>query len=196
VAAAQTGIANQFGGQLLTRSTGAAPLLLPMQIEGNPTREIIKRQLPNDSQVLGNSRYHSKAQVRILLDDEGLTGDAAAIPAGQGVDLSTFDPMPLPNITLHSSSSTNGGGRALWRILDNNTAVNNSYNETSSSYPLQAQPSPAAAIQADTVRSPKAPPAAKAITGPPSHHHQRAWIFEWRCPAAFLVTEPTGVHVG
>src|SRR5205085_5773246 len=35
VAAAQSGVANQFGGQLLTRSTGAAPLLLPMQIEGH-----------------------------------------------------------------------------------------------------------------------------------------------------------------
>ena len=163
VAAAQSGVANQFGGQLLTRSTGAAPLLLPMQLEGNLTREIIKRRLPTDSQVLGDSRYHSKAQLRILLDDEGSTGDAAAIPAGQGVNLSTFDPMLLPNTPVNPGSS-NGGGRALWRILDNNTKPGDSYNETSSSYVLQTQPS-GASLQADTVRSPKAVPATKAITG-------------------------------
>ncbi|HYX31346.1 MAG TPA: hypothetical protein VE863_22615, partial [Pyrinomonadaceae bacterium] len=165
VAAAQTGVANQFGGQLLTRSTGAASLLLPMQIEGHSTREIVKRVLPTDTTVLSQSRYHSKAQIRILLDDEGLTGDAASIPAGQGVDLSTFDPMLLPNLSNSNSNSANGGGRALWRILDNNTSFNNSYNETSTSFVLQTQPSPSAAVQADTVRSPKAPPAAKAITG-------------------------------
>src|SRR5207237_8534189 len=56
VAAAQTGVANQFGGQLLTRSTGAAPLLLPMQIEGHLTREIIKRRMPNDYTTLSDSR--------------------------------------------------------------------------------------------------------------------------------------------
>src|SRR6185369_15853230 len=163
VAAAQSGVANQFGGQLLTRSTGAAALLLPMQLEGNSTREIIKRRLPNDSQVLGDSRYHSKAQLRILLDDENSTGDAAAIPAGQGVNLSTFDPMLLPNLPVNPGGA-NGGGRALWRILDNNTKPNDSYNETSSSYVLQTQPG-GASLQADTVRSPKAAPTAKSITG-------------------------------
>jgi Tfp pilus assembly protein PilX len=170
VAAAQSGVANQFGGQLLTGSTGAAPLLLPMQLEGNLTREILKRRLPNDNPdpanptILSNSRYHSKAQIRILLDDETNTTDAAGIPAGQGVNLSTYDPQPLPNLALSSTPATNGGGRALWRILDNNTTFANSYNETSTSFVLQAQPSPSPAIQADTVRSPKAPPAAKAIT--------------------------------
>src|SRR5436190_1563134 len=157
VAAAQTGVANQFGGQLITRSTGGAALLLPMQIEGNFTREIIKRRLPSDTLVLSNSRYHSKAEVRILLDDEGVSGDAAGISAG-GVNLSTFVPDPLPNTALNASINANGGGRALWRILDNNTNVNNSYNETTTSYVLQAQPSPSPAIQADTVRSTMAPP--------------------------------------
>ena len=165
VAAAQTGVANQFGGQLITRSTGGAALLLPMQIEGNFTREIIKRRLPTDTQVLTDSRYHSKAQVRILLDDESVSGDAAAIPSSQGVYLSTFVPDPLPNLALNASVNSNGGGRALWRILDNNTAVSNSYNETSTSFVLQAQPSPSPAKQADTVRSTMAPPATKAITG-------------------------------
>src|SRR5438477_11512115 len=164
VAAAQSGVANQFGGQLLTLSTGAAPLLLPMQLEGNMTREILKRRLPSDSTVLADSRYHSKAQIRILLDDEATTGDAAGIPAGQGVYLSTFDPSPLPNVASNSSNAANGGGRALWRILDNNTSFNNSYNETSTSYVLQAQPTPSPAIQADTIRSPKAPPVAKTIS--------------------------------
>ena len=69
VAAAQTGVANQFGGQVLTRSTGGAPLLLPMQLEGNMTREIIKRILPTDTPILNQSRYHSKSEIRILIDD-------------------------------------------------------------------------------------------------------------------------------
>lgn len=156
VSPAQNGVANRFGGQLLTRTTGGAPLMLPMQLEGNLTREIIKRQMPNDTELLGGSRYHSKASVRILIDTEGIS-DASGIPTGQGVDLSSFVPMPLPNLAVSSSPTTNGGGRALWRIHDNNTSFSNSYNETSTSYLLQAQPSPSPAVQADSVRSPQRP---------------------------------------
>ena len=130
VAAASSGVANKFGGQVLTRSTGATPLLLPMQIEGNMTRELIKRILPSDTQILSEARYSSKSQIRILIDDEGLSaGDAAGIPAGQGVNLSTFNPIPLPNAATNTSTTANGGGRALWRINDNNTSFSNSYNE-------------------------------------------------------------------
>jgi len=117
IAAAQTGVPNQFGGQLQTRSTGGLPLLLPLQLNGRPTRDILKRKMPGDTQVLSDSRYHTKAQIRILLDDENpSTTDNSGIPAGQGVALSTFDPIPLPNIAKAS-----GGGRALWRIKDDGT---------------------------------------------------------------------------
>lgn len=108
-AAAQSGVDNQFGGQVLTRGTGISPLLLPMQLDGNATREIIKRRMPNDDQTLSESRYHSKAQIRILIDDESGAG-AAGIPAGRGVLLSQFNPIPLP---VGSTS-----GRALWRVSD------------------------------------------------------------------------------
>lgn len=112
---ATTGVPNQFGGQVLTGTTGGAPLLLPMQLGGNPTREIIKRRLPADVQVLSNSRYHTKAQIRILIDDESpASADAAGIPAGKGELLSAFVPIPLPD-----AAETAGGGRALWRIDDN-----------------------------------------------------------------------------
>lgn len=165
VAAATAGVANKFGGQVLTRTTGASPLLLPMQIEGNMTREIIKRMLPTDSQILGESRYHFKSQVRILIDDEGTSaGDAAGIPAGMGVNLSAFNPSPLPNTATNPSPSTNGGGRALWRINDNNTSFSNSYNETPTSF-VQQQQNGGTAPQADTVRGVKAPPLLKSITG-------------------------------
>lgn len=100
---------NQFGGQVQTRTTGITPLLLPMQLDGNATREIIKRRMPNDSQTLSESRYHSKAEVRILLDNES-GSDASGIPAGRGVLLSTFNPIILP-----TGGST---GKALWRIND------------------------------------------------------------------------------
>ena len=67
----------------LTGTTGGAKLLLPMQLEGNFTREIIKRRLPNDTPTLSDSRYHTKSSIRILIDDEGVT-DAAGIPSGEG----------------------------------------------------------------------------------------------------------------
>ena len=147
----------------MTRSTGASPLLLPMQIEGNTVREIVKRRQASDSPILSQSRYHTKAQIRILIDDEGNSaGDANGIPTNQGVYLSTFDPNPLPNLATSSSPTSNGGGRALWRINDNNTSLATSYNETSTSFNMQQQNG--VAVQADTVRGVKGPPPVKVIT--------------------------------
>lgn len=180
---AADGTDNKFGGQLLTRVTGAAPLKLPMELDGNPTREIIKRRLPTDSlpppvdtSPLTDSRYHSKAGIRILIDDEGVTTDAAGLYGSQngdgtnthdGVNLSTFDPMMLPNATVAA-----GGGRALWRILDNNTSSGNSYNEVitgtspQKTFPLQQNfAAGTSTVQADTVRGVKAAPPVMAITG-------------------------------
>lgn len=147
VAAAQTGFFNQFGGQLLTRTTGAVPLLLPMQLGGNPTREIIKRSRPDDTQILGQSRYQNKAQIRILIDDESKPlPDASGIPAGQGVALSSFVPATLPE----GVAPNNGGGRALWRIKDDGT-----YLDTSATALKQGNSTGALA---DTVRGVKAMP--------------------------------------
>jgi hypothetical protein len=163
VAAAAAGVPNRFGGQVITQETGGAPLLLPMQLEGNQTREIIKRMMPNDNTILSQSRYHAKSQIRILIDDENpASADAASIPAGQGLNLSTFDPLPLPNLATSSVVTANGGGRALWRVNDVNTSFSNSYAETAISFVNQQQV--AAVRQADTVRGVRAP-AAKAITG-------------------------------
>jgi hypothetical protein len=148
VGAAQTGVPNQFGGQLLTRSTGAVPLLLPMQLGGSPTREIIKRPMPNDTQILSQSRYHNKAQIRILLDDEATSlSDASGMPFGQGLPLSSFIPEPLPEGVALSA----GGGRALWRIKDDGT-----YIDTPTTAMLEDSTS---GLQADTVRGLKAMPA-------------------------------------
>ncbi|MCM3871898.1 MAG: hypothetical protein ND895_14540 [Pyrinomonadaceae bacterium] len=168
VAAAVAGQANKFGGQLLTRSTGAAQLKLPLQLDGNPTRELIKRMMPNDNadpldpSALSESRYHSKAEIRILIDDEAPTlADGAGIPAGQGVTLSTWDPLPLPNLATSPTYAANGGGRALWQINDNNTGFANSYTTTT---PIIQQQQNGVARQADTVRGVK-PSKVKIITG-------------------------------
>jgi len=112
IAAAQAGRSNRFGGQLLTRLTGAAPLLLPLQTGGNQTYELIKRSVAGEAvsnPILNQSRYHAKAQIRILLDDEGAPADAAGIPAGQGIQItaSGFNPSPLD------------GGKALIPVSDN-----------------------------------------------------------------------------
>jgi hypothetical protein len=147
VGAAQSGVPNQFGGQLLTRTTGAVPLLLPMQLGGSPTREIVKRSMPNDTQILAQSRYYNKAQIRILLDDEGTSmADASGIPFGQGLPLSSFIPEPLPEgIALNA-----GGGRALWRVKDDGT-----YLDTPATAMLEESTS---GSQADTVRGVKPMP--------------------------------------
>jgi hypothetical protein len=146
VAAPVSGVPNKFGGQLQTSITGVAPLLLPLQLDGNQTRELIKRRMPNDDVTLSDSRYHTKAEVRILIDDENpSSADASGIPAGQGVALSSFDPIPLPNLAVASN-----GGRALWRVKDDGT-----YNEVTTgtkSYPSQQNGS---GSQALTVRGVK-----------------------------------------
>ncbi|HEV7860087.1 MAG TPA: hypothetical protein VGO91_15825 [Pyrinomonadaceae bacterium] len=148
VGAAQSGVPNQFGGQLLTRTTGAVPLLLPMQLGGSQTLEVIKRPMPNDTQILSQSRYQNKAQIRILLDDESSSAaDASGIPFGAGLPLSSFIPEPLPEGVALSA----GGGRALWRIKDDGT-----YIDTTATAMLEDSTS---GPQADTVRGVKAMPA-------------------------------------
>src|SRR5256712_4834313 len=148
VKSAASGVANQFGWQLITRSTGGASLRLPMELEGSPSRELIKRKMPNDTQTLSDSRFHNKAEIRILIDDESpSTTDAAGIPASQGVRLSTFDPIPLPDQAVAAN-----GGRALWRISDSG-----SYLDTSTTCVLQrilSSPTPTP-TQALTVRGAK-----------------------------------------
>src|ERR1044071_2414629 len=115
--ASVNGTANRFGGQLLTKGTGAFPLLLPMQLDGKMPREIIKRSMPDDSSALVSGRFSSKAEIRILIDDE-VAGNGSGNVAGigndtsgtqKGVKLSTFNP------------STLDGGNALRIVKDDGT---------------------------------------------------------------------------
>ena len=92
------GAANRFGGQVLTNTTGATTLKLPLELAGNSPAELIKRSLPTDGEILSTSRYHTKSQIRILIDDETAgsgAGNVAGIPAGKGVLLSAFMPTAL-----------------------------------------------------------------------------------------------------
>jgi hypothetical protein len=101
------GSAGKFGGRILTGSTGATQLKLPLQTGGSSPAELIKRSLPSDDAILAPSRYHTKAQIRVLIDDESAptgTANVAGIPAGKGVLLSDFAPSPLD------------GGKALRRV--------------------------------------------------------------------------------
>lgn len=103
------GTDGRFGGQILTNSTGATQLKLPLQLGGNSPVELIKRALPTDSEVVSTSRFHTKAQIRILIDDEAAgsgVNNAAGIPDGKGVLLSSFNPIPL------------NGGNALRAVSD------------------------------------------------------------------------------
>lgn len=94
-----------YGGLMLSKSTGVVPLRLPLQLQEIKTKqplELIKRAMPDDNlsgyDALHDSRYHNKAQIRILIDDEAAgsgTDNAAGIPAGKGVLLSTFVPSSL-----------------------------------------------------------------------------------------------------
>ena len=113
VKSAKVGTANRFGGQVMTQTTGATSLKLPLELSGNSPAEIIKRSLPSDDEILSTSRYHTKSRVRILLDDEtaGSGGaNVAGIPAGKGVLLSQFIPSVL-----------NGGENVLKQISNGGT---------------------------------------------------------------------------
>jgi hypothetical protein len=103
------GTANHFGDMLKTASTGARKLLLPLQLDGRQPYEIIKRSMPDDNTTMSQSRYHNKATVRILIDDEalpaGITSNAGGIPTTKGVLLSKWTPSEL------------NGGNAL-RVVD------------------------------------------------------------------------------
>ncbi|HEV7396182.1 MAG TPA: PilX N-terminal domain-containing pilus assembly protein [Pyrinomonadaceae bacterium] len=130
-----------YSGQLLSRSTGIAPLLLPLQLDGNQTREVIKRRMPNDDQTLSESRYHSKAEIRILLDDEtNSAGDSSGIPVGKGVKLSVTNTSD----TYYFKPQVLGSGKALWRMNDTG-----SYTDTTSTQVLQGT----SGSGADTVRN-------------------------------------------
>lgn len=92
------GADNRFGGNVLTNTTGANELKTPLELAGNSPAELIKRSLTSDTEILATSRYHTKAQVRILIDDEAAgsgTANVAGIPAGKGVLLSQFVPDAL-----------------------------------------------------------------------------------------------------
>ena len=108
------GTAGQFGGKILTGSTGATQLKLPLQLGGSSAAELIKRSLSSDGEVLSTSRYHGKSQIRILIDDETAGSGAsnvAGIPAGKGVLLSDFAPSSL------------NGGKAIIRVDDTGNYV-------------------------------------------------------------------------
>jgi hypothetical protein len=92
------GTANRFGGRVMTQTTGATELKLPLELGGYSAAELIKRTLPSDDEILGMSRYHTKAQIRILIDDETAGSGAAnvaGIPTGKGLLLSAFTPSIL-----------------------------------------------------------------------------------------------------
>jgi hypothetical protein len=112
------GATDNFGGQVLTQTTGVKKVKLPLETGGSSAAELIKRALPSDNAILAPSRYHNKAQIRILIDDAAAgsgTTNVAGIPAGAGVVLSNdsagFTPLPL------------GSGNVLRRVDDSGSYV-------------------------------------------------------------------------
>jgi hypothetical protein len=86
------GSANCFNRQVLTRSTGAQKLRLPLQLDGASPREIIRRPEDDDTDNVREAKYANKASIRIYLDDNA---SWASNQTG-GVVLENFDPIPLP----------------------------------------------------------------------------------------------------
>ncbi len=120
---------NRFGGQIMTQTTGATSLRLPLEMAGNSPAEIIKRALPSDSEILSTSRYHNKAKVRILIDDESAgsgTANVAGIPADKGVNLSTFIPTALnggANVLKQVSNSGTISGSSVQQVMPDGTTT-------------------------------------------------------------------------
>jgi hypothetical protein len=130
VKSAKANTPNRFGGQIMTQTTGASALKLPLELAGNSPSEIIKRALPSDDEILSTSRYHTKSKIRILIDDESAGSGAtnvAGIPAGKGVALSTFIPSVLNGGENVLKQISNGGaitGSAVIQKKPNNSTVN------------------------------------------------------------------------
>jgi type II secretory pathway pseudopilin PulG len=131
---AVSGVPNQYGGQVLTNTTGANELKLPLELEGNSPAEIIKRGLPTDSTIMQASRYQNKATVRILIDDETAGSGAsnvAGIPAGKGVLLSTFEPTQLgAGGSLKRVNELGTDGTTIKQRLGDNSLVDATYVRT------------------------------------------------------------------
>lgn len=120
---AVAGTNNQFNGQFLTGTTGAVPLKLPFQLDGAPTREIIKRGIDTDTQSLSESRYHNKAQIRILLDDDNRvqSDQAPGWPSKTaGVLLNNFVPDRLGSNVLRRYDDA---GNVVGTAVKQNTAL-------------------------------------------------------------------------
>ena len=124
------GTPNRFGGRVLTQTTGATELRLPLELGGFSPAEIIKRSLPSDEEILGTSRYHGKSQIRILIDDETAgngTANVAGIPAGKGLLLTDFTPSVLNGgnvLKLISDTGTVSGSTISQRNPDGTTNTN------------------------------------------------------------------------
>ena len=121
------GSENRFGGKVLTHTTGANELKTPLELAGNSPVELIKRSLPTDSDILKASRYNTKSQIRILIDDEWAgdgASNAAGIPAAKGVKLSAFVPSELNGgnvLKLISDTGTISGNVIKQRLPNNST---------------------------------------------------------------------------
>ena len=143
---ARWGTANRFGGQIMTQTTGATSLRLPLEMAGNSPAEIIKRALPSDGEILASSRYHNKAKIRILIDDETAgsgTANVAGIPAGKGVKLSTFIPSVLnggENVLKLISNSGTVSGTAVQQVTPSGTATATTVRAIASSIPAGTTP--------------------------------------------------------
>ena len=130
------GTVNRFGGQILTNTTGATTLKLPLELAGNSPAELIKRSMPSDSEILSTSRYHTKSQIRILIDDETAgsgVGNVAGIPAGQGVLLSAFMPTALNGgnvLKLISNAGTISGSAVRQQNPDSSISASTSFVRT------------------------------------------------------------------
>lgn len=126
---ARNGVANRFGGQIMTHTTGATELKLPVETDGNNAAELIKRALPSDGEILSSQRYHNKAQVRILIDDETAgsgSGNVPGIPDGKGLKLSQFVPSVLNgngNVLKQISNTGMISGSAVKQRLTNGNLV-------------------------------------------------------------------------
>ncbi len=127
VKTATTGVDDRFGGQIITHTTGATELKVPVETDGNNAAELIKRALPSDSEILSSQRYHNKSQIRILIDDETAgsgTGNVAGIPAGKGLLLSQFVPSVLNGssnvLKLVSNSGTVSGSTVKQKLTNGN----------------------------------------------------------------------------
>ena len=100
-----------YNGFILNGNTGAKSMDLPFVAPGVRSIELIRRPQLNEeaTAILGRSRLHNVAQIRVLLSD-----DPSEHPGGTGVRLTNVDPYYTGDDNYGATKTAFAEGKVAW----------------------------------------------------------------------------------